>query len=121
MSDGYNGWKNYETWAVALWIDNDQGAQEMFIERARELFNDAYDALSDEMDIAGKASTARDNSRGDLADEIKTWVNDPDLGGMPELPNGLYSGLLQAAVDSVDFYELADHYLADVEPQSEEG
>lgn len=21
----YNGWKNYETWNVALWLDNDQG------------------------------------------------------------------------------------------------
>ena len=23
---GYNGWSNYETWAVALWLDN-EGAQ----------------------------------------------------------------------------------------------
>lgn len=23
--DKYNGWKNYETWNVALWIDNDEG------------------------------------------------------------------------------------------------
>ena len=22
----YNGWTNYETWAVGLWIDNEQGS-----------------------------------------------------------------------------------------------
>ena len=34
MSDGYNGWKNYETWNVALWIQNDEG----LCERALVLF-----------------------------------------------------------------------------------
>ena len=23
--EGYNGWKNYETWNVALWLGNDEG------------------------------------------------------------------------------------------------
>lgn len=25
MNEGYNGWKNYETWNVALYINNDYG------------------------------------------------------------------------------------------------
>ena len=32
----YNGWYNYETWLVNLWMDNDQGSQEMWREHARE-------------------------------------------------------------------------------------
>ena len=30
----YNGWKNYQTWNVALWIDNDYGLYSAAVEFA---------------------------------------------------------------------------------------
>ena len=34
--DDYNGWTNKATWLVKLWIDNDQGLQEHWLEMARD-------------------------------------------------------------------------------------
>ena len=39
----YNGWTNYETWNVALWINNDQGLYDLA--RAAGNYEDFVDAL----------------------------------------------------------------------------
>jgi hypothetical protein len=71
MSDdekGYNSWKNYETWNVALWIGNDSET----------------DLLAQDM--------ARDaGSVGELAESLKRWQQEemPDLGASVWAPTAL--------------------------------
>lgn len=99
-SDGrYNGWKNYETWSVSLYIGNDQSTQEHWHARARKLRdnpppNDVW--------------TVEERSRFALADELKEAVEDGSpLNDSPSL----YADLLNAALESVDWEEIAAHLL----------
>lgn len=62
----YNGWSNYETWNVALWIGNDEGLYNI----AKEAGN--YEAFAEFMiDLFGNTCTP---------DGI-LW-NDPELNGI---------------------------------------
>jgi hypothetical protein len=81
----YNGWWNYETWCVGLWIDNDQGLYNM----RRELVAQYDDLVNYE-----------------LAERIKTWVD----GMVPDLGATLWSDLLGAALSEVNWLELADSW-----------
>jgi hypothetical protein len=102
-SKGYNGWKNYETWAVALWIDNEQAWQEQaqeMAQRARDLAREGAHAVW----------TPEEATRYGLADSLKDWVGSeliPDLGA------SLAADLLGAALSEVDWSEVADHYLSE--------
>ncbi len=95
----YNGWTNYETWNCALWIDNDQGSHEYLTEQAR--------------DILGRNDWGKDEARADLADAIESFVDEqrPDVSGM-------FADLLSAAIGAIEWRELADHYLSDIDVYS---
>lgn len=47
----YNGWTNYETWAVNLWIDND-GGTERWTERASEILAQPWEPFYPSQDHA---------------------------------------------------------------------
>jgi len=96
----YQGWKNYESWAVGLHLDNDEGTQLML----REWITDLK-AQKSEQEAEGIWS-ADEALRFNLADQIKAYIED----AVPEL-DGLYNDLLHAALSEVDWAEVADHFI----------
>ena len=76
----YQGWSNYQTWCVALWIDNVQ---------------DDYD---DWLDVARSSENTNK-----MASLLESWHQE----NRPET-SGVYSDLLGHALSMVDWYEVAD-------------
>lgn len=106
----YNGWKNYETWNVALWIGNEPGTYEA----AREMTQAAYDATDEDQTHAERLEEAA----SDLSRQIQEWVESEML---PDLGACMASDLLNAAMSEVDWYEIAENWLSEVdEPEKEE-
>ena len=92
----YNGWTNYPTWNVNLWLSNDEGTYNYVRE---SIFGSAYDPADCEKP-----------ARIDAADTIKTIVRDelaPDLGA------SFAADLLGYALDQVNWLEIADAWLED--------
>jgi hypothetical protein len=86
----YNGYNNYETWLVALWIDNDQGYLE---------------------DIESMADGSTLDDIGDLSTSIKEYVeNMPDVSSAIE-SGGMVADLVNSTLSDVDWYELAELYI----------
>ena len=83
----YNGWKNYPTWAVNLWLSNDEGT---------------YNHVSETI-----AECAGETRRVDAADWLRDFVR-----GNTELDEAsMRSDLLGYALDQVDWLEIADAWL----------
>lgn len=76
----YNGFTNYQTWAVNLWIMNDEGL---------------YGYWMDEVH--------RCKSISDLAALLKDWLDENNPVHTP----GIYGDLMSEALSSVNCFEIA--------------
>ena len=91
----YNGYNNYETWLVALWIDNDQGYQE---------------------DINSMSEQCTADDINDLATSIKEYVEMmPDVSKALET-GGMVADLVNSTLSDVDWYELSEMYIKENNP-----
>ena len=111
MSDDkrYNGWANYETWAVKLWMDNEESSQTYWQERTREAFEQAQ-----EEDAFYEGETATDRARRALAQALK----DEHEEAAPDLGATVWGDLFNAAMSEVDWYEIAAALLQDNEEEA---
>jgi len=94
MTDKYNGWTNYETWNIKLWIDNEEYTSDLWTVRARELLEGG-----------------EENPVYTLHNELKEWVDDNN----PLIDSAsMYTDLLGAAISSANFYEIAEAFIDSV-------
>jgi hypothetical protein len=60
MPEDYNGWKNYETWNVALYLNNDEGSYLAVKEYVKDTLDStdelSYDGLIEYMGIEDEAT-----------------------------------------------------------------
>lgn len=99
-----NGWTNYETWLVKLHIDNDQGSQTYWQERIMNLYSIA---------LADNIFTKEQRASLDLADELKEEFEDNYEDTILGELSPMFSDLLNAALGSVNWDEIAKAMVED--------
>jgi hypothetical protein len=106
---GYSGYKNYETWAVALWLSNEEYTDQIM----NQLADEAVSGAPADTNVKSNIWTEREAARYNLSQTIKGWIEDDrdNQHGLRE--NDLYNDLLNAALSDVDWAEVADQYLED--------
>ena len=93
FKETYNGWTNYETWCLNIWIDNDQYLNERKAELIREVTLHYDDKQAYELSLLLE----------NMVEELKEDA----------LEVGLLSVLLGGAIGKINFFELAEHYIED--------
>ena len=89
MSEGYNGYTNYPTWVIALWMDNEPASNDFLYDLANRKSGYEIERVA----------------LVDKADQLEEYVKEMLLD---EQPNGLGSDLLNYTLGVVDWIEIIE-------------
>ncbi len=93
MGDGYNGWENYPTWCVHLWMTNEEGLYEDCRRIAKHYPQNRYE----------------------VAEHVKGFVEElPDVTAVTDRAS-FVCDLLGYALGQVNWTEIADAFIEDEE------
>ena len=97
MSDQkYNGWTNYETWLVNVWMSNEYGDYKYWDEQTGEVIGEEFPVVR-------------------LGERIGEWLDESRADLVADSTASLMSDLLAGAISAVDTVEIARHLLDDYE------
>ena len=128
MSDDakrYNGWANYETWCVHMWMSNEQGSYGYWRGEARKQRSEAPSCANVERGIWDAEDAAKfglaDQMKGELEALVWLWNEEGTCRNcmkraVPTQKASLFSDLLSAALSEVDWHEVAEAFLEELEP-----
>ncbi|MES2367162.1 MAG: hypothetical protein V4563_14895 [Pseudomonadota bacterium] len=104
----YNGWTNYETWNVALWIGNEESASRFWNDFALEVWSNA-----EASDVWSREESAKFN----LADDMKEYFEreSRDMLERAKAETSMWADLLGAALSEVNWNEIAGSMIEDVD------
>ena len=104
----YNGWTNYETWNVALWIGNEEGSYRYWRERAQEIYEQ-----SKEREYATRDEAAIYNLADALKEDFK--IGKEEFLEDAAKSSSVWADLLGAALSEVDWQEIASGMIEEVD------
>ena len=107
----YNGFSNYETATLSLWIDDTKTSYDYWREEALKHWRTAATCE----DVKTGQWTRDEVAKREVADQLKDELSDSS----PLKDNTVYADLLNAALSEVDWYEVAEHLLADAQEREE--
>lgn len=88
MSETYNGWTDFKTWAAFTWLTDSEGGQAQ------------CGALAEE-------ARATDDPVRNLADMLRDII----MNNAPEIGPSMYSDILTEALENINYNEMARVFL----------